>query len=225
MDLAAPRFDIGLATNELDATLAFWSGVPGVTFDHVLPIRPGLVQHRHDVLGSVLKINHHEAPLSKAPPAGYRELLIAVEGVTATRALTDPSGARVSIVPPGHDGVTQIGVRMGVRDLPAHRRFYGDVLGLPEEEPGVFRAGQGLILLEHDPSASGDAGFDGPGWRYLTFQIFKVDEEHAAVLAKGGREALAPVTLGATARISMIRDPDGSWIELSQRASIVGSLD
>ena len=38
------------------------------------------------------------------------------------------------------------------------------------------------------------------------------------------REALAPVTLGTTARISMVRDPDGNWIELSQRASIVGSL-
>jgi hypothetical protein len=44
------------------------------------------------------------------------------------------------------------------------------------------------------------------------------------VLTSGGREALAPVTLGTTARISMVLDPDGNWIELSQRASIVGSL-
>jgi lactoylglutathione lyase len=65
----------------------------------------------------------------------------------------------------------------------------------------------------------------GPGWRYITFQVFKVDMEHAAALAAGAREALAPITLGATARISMIRDPDGNWIELSQRASIVGSLE
>ena len=65
----------------------------------------------------------------------------------------------------------------------------------------------------------------GPGWRYITFQVFKVDAEHAAVVANGGHEALAPVTLGTTARISMVRDPDGNWIELSQRASIVGSLD
>jgi len=26
-------------------------------------------------------------------------------------------------------------------------------------------------------------------------------------------------------RISVVRDPDGNWIELSQRASIVGSLN
>ena len=38
------------------------------------------------------------------------------------------------------------------------------------------------------------------------------------------REGFAPVTLGDVARISMILDPDGNWIELSRRASIVGSL-
>ena len=45
------------------------------------------------------------------------------------------------------------------------------------------------------------------------------------MLAHGGGEATAPVTLGTTARISMVKDPDGNWIELSQRASITGSLD
>ena len=44
------------------------------------------------------------------------------------------------------------------------------------------------------------------------------------MLTSGGREGLAPVTLGTTARISMVLDPDGNWIELSQRASIVGGL-
>ena len=81
------------------------------------------------------------------------------------------------------------------------------------------------MLLELDPDAPTDADMRGHGWRYITFQVFKVDAEHAAVLARGGREALAPVTLGTTARISMVRDPDGNWIELSQRASITGSLD
>lgn len=224
MQLAKPRIDIGLATNDLEPMLAFWQGEAGVPLDHVLPIRRGQDQHRHDVLGSVLKINHHVAPLPSNPPSGYRELLIAREGLRAPQAMADPEGNRVSLVPPGHEGVGQIGVRLGVRDLDAHRRFYGEALGLPEERPGVFRAGESLVLLEADPSAPGDAQMQGPGWRYITFQVFKVDEEHAAVLAKGGREALAPVTLGTTARISMVRDPDGNWIELSQRASIVGAL-
>jgi predicted enzyme related to lactoylglutathione lyase len=142
--------------------------------------------------------------------------------------MADPEGNRVRLVPPGEEGVTQIGVRLAVRDLAAHRRFYGEALGLPEEPAAsgaAFRAGESLILLEESPDAPTDAGMRGKGWRYITFQVFKVDEVHAAVTAKGGREAMAPTTLGTTARISMVRDPDGNWIELSQRASIVGSLE
>ena len=141
--------------------------------------------------------------------------------------MRDPDGNRVSLVPPGHHGIHQIGIRVAVRDLEAHRRFYRDALGLVEEaQPSgmAFRAGETLILLEEDRDASVDAGMRGKGWRYITFQVFKVDEVHAAVLATGGREARAPVTLGTTARISMVLDPDGNWIELSQRASIVGTL-
>ena len=224
MRLAEPCLDTGLATNNLEGMLAFWQAVPGVIFDHALKIRRGVVQQRHDVFGSVLKINHHEAPLPVTPKAGYRELLIASEGLSAVKYFIDPDGNRVSLVPAGQNGVVQIGMRIGVRDLSAHRRFYADVLGLPEESSGVFRAGESLVFLEKDPSASGDSEMQGAGWRYITLQVFKLDDEHAAVLGKGGREALAPVTLGATARISMVRDPDGNWIELSQRASIVGSL-
>ena len=77
-----------------------------------------------------------------------------------------------------------------------------------------------------------DIGFatnDGPAaltfWQNEIGLPFEVDREHAHVLAHGGREARAPVTLGTTARISMVRDPDGNWIELSQRASLTGSLE
>lgn len=225
MDLAKPRIDIGLSTNRLEPMLAFWQGEAGIPFDHLLPIRRGQDQHRHDVLGSVLKINHHADPLPATPPAGYRNLVVAREGLQAPLALTDPEGNRVTLVPPGHEGVRQIGVRLGVRSLDAHRRFYADALGLPELRPGVFQAGESLILLDQSPDAPSDAEMRGAGWRYITFQVFKVDAEHARVLAAGGREAVAPVTLGATARISMVRDPDGNWIELSQRASITGSLE
>ncbi|THD77165.1 MAG: VOC family protein [Phenylobacterium sp.] len=225
MQLAKPQVDIGLATHRLQPMLGFWQGEVGVPFDHILRIRHGQDQHRHDLLGSVLKINAYADPLPAAPPTGYRELIIARDDLPEPRRLTDPEGVRVSLVPDGREGVTQIGVRVAVRDLAAHRRFYAEALGLPEERPGHFRAGLSLILLEESADAPADAGMRGPGWRYITFQVFKVDEAHAHVLAHGGREALAPVTLGTTARISMVRDPDGNWIELSQRASIVGSLE
>jgi catechol 2,3-dioxygenase-like lactoylglutathione lyase family enzyme len=227
MKLAKPQVDIGLSTNDPDPMLAFWQGTVGLRLDHVLPIRRGQNQHRHDALGSVVKINHHTDPLPDAAPSGYRELIIAQPSRAAPQQLQDPDGNRVCLVPSGHDGVRQIGIRVAVRDLDAHRRFYRNALGLTEEvrsSGAAFRAGESLIMLEQDRHASVDAGIRGKGWRYITFQVFKVDEVHAAVLAAGGREARAPITLGTTARISMVLDPDGNWIELSQRASIVGTL-
>ena len=41
---------------------------------------------------------------------------------------------------------------------------------------------------------------------------------------RGVREAFAPIMLGKVARISMILDPDCNKIELSGRASTVGSV-
>jgi len=229
MDLAKPRIDFGLTTANLEPMLRFWQGEVGLPLDHVLPIRRGHDQHRHDALGSVIKINHTEGPLPEGPPSGYRELLIAREGLADPKPMIDPDGNRVTLVPPGWRGVGQIGVRLAVRDLAAHRRFYTEALGLAEEAwPGgaAFRGGESLLIVEEAADApSPDTRTGGKGWGYITFQIFKVDREHAFVLAHGGGEAIAPVTLGATARISMVCDPDGNRIELSQRASIVGSLE
>ena len=228
MNLAKPRVDIGLNTNRLDEMLTFWQGEIGVPFDHVLPIRKGQKQHRHDLLGSVLKINHFEAPLPDAPRAGYAEVLIARAGLTGIHIQPDPEGTLVGLVPPGTLGINQIGIKLRVRDLEAHKRFYSEALGLseiPHARGAAFQAGETVILLEESDDAPADATFQGPGFRYITFQVFKVDEEHARILERGGREAMAPTTLGTTARISMVRDPDGNWIEISQRASITGSLE
>jgi lactoylglutathione lyase len=62
------------------------------------------------------------------------------------------------------------------------------------------------------------------GWRYITLQVADIDAVHGELTSQGVREGLAPSTLGEVARISMILDPDGNWIELSRRASIVGSV-
>ncbi len=82
-----------------------------------------------------------------------------------------------------------------------------------------------MILFEQAPDAPSDALFEGLGYRYFTIQVRRVNEEHARAVADGGREGRAPLTLGDIARISFVRDPDGNWIELSQRASLTGSLD
>jgi len=223
MNLAKPRVDIGLNTNNLEPMLAFWQNEIGARFDRVLPIRRGVKQHRHDVNGSVLKINHYADALPPSDRAGYRELLIA--GTDGPRSLKDPDGNSVHIVAPGTFDINQVGIRIAVADLASQRKFYREALGLEEVAAGRFRAGESMVLLEPSMDASRDATVQGPGWRYMTFQVFKVDEEHTQILSHGGREGLAPITLGTTARISMVRDVDGNWIEISQRASLTGSLE
>jgi catechol 2,3-dioxygenase-like lactoylglutathione lyase family enzyme len=229
MRLAKPRLDIGFATNNAPAALEFWRQEIGLPFDHTQPIRRGYKQHRHDLCGSILKINQLYEPIPDTPPSGYLELLIARDGVEETKTLSDPDGNRVSLVPQGYLGIERIGIRLGVRDIDQHRRFYIEGLGLQEvgsvSGRASFLAGDTGLILEPSADAPQDAAFEGKGWRYITFQVFEVDREHAHVVAHGGREGRPPETLGTTARISMIRDPDGNWIELSQRASLTGSLE
>jgi lactoylglutathione lyase len=75
------------------------------------------------------------------------------------------------------------------------------------------------------PGAVGDITQKAIGLRYMTFQVADVVAEHNHVLANGGLEGMAPVRLGDVAYISFVRDPDGNWIEISQRKSITGSLE
>jgi catechol 2,3-dioxygenase-like lactoylglutathione lyase family enzyme len=227
MQLAKNVIDVGLSTNNLEPMLQFWQQQAGLRFDHVLPVRRGQKQYRHDALGSVIKLNHHMEPLPEAAPSGYRELMIAREGLQQPRRMVDPDGNRVQLVPPGHDGITQLAVSMAVRSLSQHRRFYRDILGFAEQPWSggpAFRLGDSLLFLEEDAAATLEPVRQATGWRYITLQVADIDAVHGELRSKGVREGLAPITLGDVARISMILDPDGNWIELSRRASVVGSL-
>ena len=227
MQLAKNVIDVGLSTNNLEPMLRFWQHDVGLRFDHVLPVRRGQKQYRHDALGSVIKLNHHIEPLPAAAPSGYRELIIARASVGTPCAMIDPDGNRTRLVPPGHDGITQLAVTMGVRSISEHRRFYGGTLGFTEQAwsgGAAFRLGDSLLLLEEDHAATVAPVRQALGWRYITLQIVDIDTIHNDLRNKGVREGLAPVTLGNVARISMILDPDGNWIELSRRASIASSL-
>jgi len=224
MRLAKPCVDVGILTNRGQAQLAFWQQEVGLAFEERLPVTRGFVQMRHALNGSVFKLNLVEAPLPESPPSGYRELWIARSGITEPRELIDVDGNRVVLVAPGHGGVTGIGVVLAARELGAHRRFYTHALGLEETAPGTFRCGTSLFIVREDASAGGDVARDGRGYRYTTIQVFDCDAEHAGILARGGAEGARPITLGKTARFSFVRDPDGNWIEISQRASLTGPL-
>lgn len=222
IELAKPAVDVGLFTNRRDAMLTFWQQEADVVFAELLPLGGGLQQHRHQIGHSILKINHSREPLPAAPAGGIRRVRIARNGLHAAQDLTDPDGNRLRLEPPGE--VSQICVDLTVSRLADHQDFYGHALGLPALDEHTFLCGDSQIHLQ-EGEATADPVQRAPGFRYLTVQVFDVRATHAGILARGGREGRPPVKLGDVAHISFVRDPDGNWIEVSQRKSITGSLD
>ena len=225
MELAKQHLDVGLFTHNAAAMLEFWQQEVGLAFEETLPLGGGVLQHRHAMNGSVLKLNAAREPLPDAPPSGYRELLIARGGVEEPRLLVDPDGNRVTLVPPRHQGIVGIEMRIAVRDIAAFDAYFAGALQFERAGEHRYRCGDSLIACVEDASAVRTEPIRAPGYRYLTVQVRDVDAEHAGIIARGGTEGRPPVTLGTTARISFVRDPDGNWIEVSQRASLTGRLD
>ncbi len=224
MRLAKNHLDIGLFTTNEQAMLDFWQQEVGLAFEETLPLGGGVRQHRHAMNGSVLKLNAARDPVNPALQSGYRELLIAREGLTAPRTLVDPDGNSVVLVPPAHESVVGIGVRMTVRDIHAQEQFFGEAMQMERIAGDAFRCGDTILLLHEDPTVERSEALRAPGYRYLTMQVWDVDTDHAGIVARGGAEGRPPVTLGSTARVSFVRDPDGNWVEVSQRASLTGTL-
>ncbi|GAB4330527.1 MAG: hypothetical protein Kow0010_15590 [Dehalococcoidia bacterium] len=224
MRLAKPHVDVGLFTQDLDPQLAFWKDQAGLPFEELLPTGGGNRQYRHAMNGSVLKLNHPRDPLPPEPLAGYRHLFIASGRVNAPVPLRDPDGNAVTLVPPGHDGIVGIRIHLHVSDEPAFHRFYGGALQLEPTGERAYRCGDSIISFERDDGVTRSASMRGPGYRYLTIQVWDVDDEHLGLLARGAAEGAPPRTLGDVARISFVRDPDDNWIEISQRASLTGTL-
>lgn len=232
MELAKQHLDIGLYTNNREPMLQFWQEEVGLVFDHLGKLGGGVQQLRHFLgdgpTGPILKINHARDPLPSAASSGYDEILIVREDCHVPHHLTDPDGNRLCLIPPGHLGITGIGIRMKVRSLDAFDDFYGRILefpAAPDAGDHAYACGQTVVIGSADPDAPEEAVLKAPGYRYLTIQIFEADNDYETVLARGGGAGQAPITLGTTVRFGFIRDPDGNWIELSQRATLTGSLE
>ena len=116
------------------------------------------------------------------------------------------------------------------KDQDAMAAFYGDVLGFEEKDlmkfPGMrirpFQCGSTLlkiVSMKNQPAANaapgGPAG--GTGMRYFTMWVSNLDEIVARAEAAGATIPMPLTDVGGGARIAMVEDPDGNWLEFVQQ--------
>lgn len=222
MKLAKPHLDLGLFTRQIGRHREFWGGTVGLRLDHELELKKGWVQHRFDAHDSVIKVNHWADDLPALPPTGYVGLSIARAGIEAPWEGRHPDGNWVRLVAPGTDGVTRIGITVRTPDPQRMMTFYTEAMEFERVGPHTARCGDSLLFVEQGPGGSETKDFVGPGFRYLTVQIYDADQVMQDIVARGGRIAREAVSFKDVARYGFVKDPDGNWIEISARNSLIG---
>ena len=213
IELAKDAIDVGLFTESLDESLAFWRDDVGLPYSEMLPLGGGSRQHRFAAGASVVKVNHSKHPLPPAETASTTLSTVVIANPNAQRptTLTTPDGITV-VVEPSADGKTSL--RVAVRTPHA-------------DDVAAFWSRLGLarhVMIEADAAARYAGDMRSVGLRYLTVQVRNVEAAHAELVAAGVPEVAPPRRLGEVAAISFVADPDGVPIEVSQRASLVGDL-
>jgi lactoylglutathione lyase len=214
MRLAKDCLDVGLYTNRYDELRAFYCDELGLPYEELLKLGGGLHQHRLGLRGSVLKLNHSRSPLDDA---ATNYVGLEINGRAADER-SDPDGTEITVSP----DVERIAVHWASSDPDRLATMLRDGFGARDVGDHRVRVGTTVLVLH------GGGGTVGPvrsrGFRYLTAQVWDVRAEHAQLLELGWRESVAPIKLGETAYISFVTDPDGSPVEISQRASLTGPL-
>lgn len=218
--LAKQGLDVGFATNQAAEQEHFWGSVVGLELESRLEVSAGQMQLRYGFGCSVIKVNCFREPLPQGALTGYRNLLLATPGLERPRRLQDPDGNDITLVPLGHNGVSQLGLSVLTPDMMRYSAFIVSAFGLVPSSAGLCRIGQSLLLIREDKSWRSNPGPSGIGLRYATLQVFDVEAAHQQALAGGASEACTISELPGTARFSILRDPDGNAIELSQRADL-----
>lgn len=221
MELAKPQLDVGTMVNNWEASEIFWRDTVGVTYEKFEKIGGGVRQHRFGANGTVVKVNHSRSDLA-IDPTIHRRLRIASDRVDEPTILHDPEGVEVELVPQSFDDVTGIEVINATSTSSEVSRFWVDGIGAEEVGFNRFLIGDSLVRCVHIPETIPSTVRRAAGFRYLTVQVMDVDREYARLVELGFTGEQPPVSLGTTARISFVRDPDGGYLEVSQRAEFTG---
>ena len=222
MNLAKQHLDIGLFSNKRDEQLAFWQHTVGLPYDHMGKVGGGVQQHRHHMNGSILKMNHARNSLPALAPSGIVGLEIARAGLAGPQPLADPDGNKGTLVPNGQNGVAGIAILLRVNDPSAHDRFWTHAMQFERAGEGRYRCGDSLVVVAEQGRVERSSEWRGPGYRYMTVQIWDCLAEYHGILERGGTSGGEPRLLGETVRFAFVCDPDGNHIEISQRATLTG---
>jgi len=208
--------------NDWEAAEIFWRDVVGVAYEKFEKIGGGVRQHRFGANGTVVKVNHSRNALA-IDPTIHRRLRIASDRVDDPTVVHDPEGVEIELVPHGFDGVTGIEVINATSTSSEVSRFWVEGIGDEEVDFNRFLVGDSLVRCVHIPETIPPTVRSAAGFRYLTVQVTDVDREYARLVELGFTGERPPVSLGTTARISFVRDPDGGYLEVSQRAEFTGN--
>lgn len=218
--LARPGLDFGVPTDQGPAMRAFYGAELGLPFLQENEIIPGHDEVFYELGGGWWKLNTSVEPLQPAV-TGYRSILVADASLNRPRQLVDPDGLAVTLVPPGHRGVEEVGLEMTVADLDAQRRFLLDGCGGSAVGDDGIRVGNTVIFLTATDAAMEITPIVRRGLTMLTFIVTDLLAAHQHLLDHGAVHGLrASDDPGVPGRclFSFVRDPNGNWIELVQFA-------
>ena len=222
--LSKDALDIGFFTANLDDTLAFWNKELGLLSDEPVPFNDGLRQFRLPFKNTIIKVNCSENKLAK-PPTGYSELYLAVENISSPKTIVNPDGELITLVPIGFKGIKETAIKVKVNNLKSHANFYENVMGFKRENDRTFQVGNCFLFLDEVEEKPFAGHWVNLGFRYLTLHVMKIDETFSGMVAAGAEVGEEPYAIGDIAKISFLKDPDGNWIEVAQRASLAGPWD
>jgi len=218
MRFAKNCFDVGLMINQGHFRLADWTDGIGLELDHIIEVE-GLVQHRFQIGGAVLKVNVAAEPLPSSPRTGFVSFVINGRRFGLRDGSPFPDGSAPTSTVLRQDGLH---VEIASPSVDRAMRFYIENLGLEEQDSATVRCGTGYLNFRVGETR-GEPALIGTGMRYITLQVFDADSACSEVVAKGGTLGREPVSYGDVARYGFVRDPDGNWIELSARASVIAN--
>ena len=221
-ELARGILDPGLFSDNAEVMQRFYTADVGLTFMEELVHSPTYRELFFAIPGGKMKIQASTEAMRPAV-SGYRELIFARDGLEAERAMVDPDGLSVRLVPPGAHGVTHLGVVCGVADVDAQRAFLVEAMGAAPVAGGL-RVGDTQLILQEVAGARPSSPPFSRGFTYLTLVVHDCVAAHRALLDAGAEHSARVLRLLDRCLFSWVRDPSGNWIEMVQYAELSGPL-